>query len=69
MSYKVAVLKNFTKFIGKDVFQSLFLNKIASLRAQTYLKQDCNTGVFLWILQNFKENLQKAASDSSENMT
>ena len=43
--YKKAVLRNFTKFIGKDLCQSLFFNKVAGL--QLYLKRDSGTGVFL----------------------
>ena len=33
------VLKNFTKFTGKDLRQSLYLNKVAGLMAATLLKK------------------------------
>ena len=36
---KKGVLKNFTKFIGKQLCQSLFLSKVASLRSATLLKK------------------------------
>ena len=39
------VLRNFTKFTGKHLCQSLFFDKVAGLRP--------GTGVFLWILRNF----------------
>ena len=38
------VLRNFSKFTGKHLCQSLFYNKAAG---------DSGTGVFLWSLQNF----------------
>ena len=41
------VLRNFTKFAGKHLCQSLFFNKIASLGLQLYQKRDSGTGVFL----------------------
>ena len=37
-SMKKGVLKNFTKFTGKDLCQSLFFNKVAALRPATLLK-------------------------------
>ena len=40
--YKKGVLRNFVKFTGKHLCQSLFFNKA-----------DSGPGVFLWILQNF----------------
>ena len=43
---KVA-LKNFAKFAGKHLCQSLFLNKVASLRLAILFKKDSGTGVFL----------------------
>ena len=51
-SIKKGVLKNFTKFTGKHLCQSLFFNKVAGLPA-TLLKRDLGTGVFLWVLWNF----------------
>ena len=46
-------LKNFTKFTEKHLCQSLFLNKVAGLRAVTLLKKRLNSGIFLWTLRNF----------------
>ena len=37
--YKKGVLKNFTKFTGKHLFQSLFFNKVAELRPAALLKK------------------------------
>ena len=34
MFYKKDVLKNFSKFTGKHLYQSLFLNKVAGLRPE-----------------------------------
>ena len=49
---KKGVLKNFAKFTGKQMCQSLFFNKVAGL---ILIKKDSGTRVFLWILQkNFK---------------
>ena len=45
-------LKNFAKFIGKRLGQSLFFNTIDDL--QLYLKRGSGTGVSLWILRDFK---------------
>ena len=56
-SMKKAVLRNFAKFTGKHLCQSLFLKKVAILRPATFLKRDPGTGVFLWILRNFLEHL------------
>ena len=41
------VLKNFAKFTGKNLCQSLFFNKGADLRPETLLKEVSGTGVFL----------------------
>ena len=41
------VLRNFVKFTGKHLCQSLLLDKVASLRSKTLLKRDSNAGVFL----------------------
>ena len=38
------VLKNFAKFTGKRLYQSLFFNKVAGLMPT---KEDPGTGVFL----------------------
>ena len=69
-SIKKAVLKNFTIFTGKYLYWSLFLIKSQDWRPTTLLKGDSNTGVFLLILRNFKNNyfekhLQTTASVNS----
>ena len=46
-SFKKVVLRNFAKFIGKQLYLGLFLNKVAGLRPPTLLKRDSRTGVFL----------------------
>ena len=55
-SMKKGVLKNFPKFTGKHLCQSLFFNKVAGLRPATLLKRDSGADVFLWILRNFYEH-------------
>ena len=40
------VLKNFTKFTGKHLRQSIFFDKVAD-RVQLYLKRGFGTGVFV----------------------
>ena len=49
------VLRNFTKFTGKHLCQSLFFNKVTGLLA-TFLKNRLWHNVFLWILWNFQEH-------------
>ena len=57
-SVKKGVLKNFPKFTGKHLHQSLFFNKVADLIVvQLYWKRDSDTTVFFWILGNFQEHL------------
>ena len=46
-SIKKGILKNFSKFTGKHLCQSLFFNKVAGLRPAILLKRDSGTGVFL----------------------
>ena len=48
-------LKNFAKFTGNHLCQSLFFNKIKlqTWGPQLYWKGDPSAGVFLWILLNF----------------
>ena len=36
---KNSILKNFSKFTGKDLCQGLFFNKVAGLRPATFLKK------------------------------
>ena len=54
---KKGVPRNFTKFTGKHLCQSLFLIKLKLWGLQLYYKRDPDTGVFLQILQNFTEHL------------
>ena len=51
---KKTVIKNFAIFTGKHLCWSYFLIKLLASRSATVLKRDSNTGVFLWILQIFK---------------
>ena len=44
-SLRKCVLRNFKKFTGKHLCQSLFFDKDAGLRPATLLKRDSNTGV------------------------
>ena len=44
-------------FTGKHLCWSLFLIKMQTFRPATLSKRDSITGVFLWILQNLKEQL------------
>ena len=46
-SVKRGVHRNFTKFTGKRLCQSLFFNKVAGLSLQLYWKRDSGTDVFL----------------------
>ena len=55
--YKKAVLKNFSIFKRKYLCLSFFLIKLPNFRSANLLKRDSNTGVFLWILQNFWKRL------------
>ena len=50
---KISVIKNFAVFTGKHLCWSLFLWKLQVLKRASPLKGNSNTGVFLWILQNF----------------
>ena len=50
---KISVLKNFAIFTGKHLCWSPLLRKLQVLNTTILLKGDSNTGVFLWILQNF----------------
>ena len=64
-SIKTSVLKNFAKFLGKHLCQSLFFNKVTGLRL--YRKETLVhvfSGAFSEILQNTfsTEHLRTAAS-------
>ena len=48
------ILKNFAKFTGKHLCQSLFCNKVAGLRSATLLKKDLDRGVFCVFCRIFK---------------
>ena len=39
------VIRNFAKFLGEHLCQSLFFNKVAGLGLQLYKKRDTSTGV------------------------
>ena len=54
---KISVLKNFPKLTGNYLCWSLFLINLQAKPA-TLLKIYSNTGVFLWILRDFKERLR-----------
>ena len=56
-SLRKNVFRNFVKFTGKRLCQSLFLNKVADLSFQLYLKRDSGTSVFLRIFRNLSEQL------------
>ena len=53
MFCKKGVLRNFAKFTGKHLCLSFFFNKVSG-----------DTGVFLWILQNFYRTPLVVASDT-----
>ena len=53
LEIQIGILKNFTTFTGKHMCWSLFLIKLQGYSPETLLKRNSNTGVFLWILQNF----------------
>ena len=46
-SVRKAVLRNFTKFTGRHLWQSLFFNEVAGLRSATLLKKRLWHGCFL----------------------
>ena len=49
--------KKYTKYLTKILAWNNFSNKYRSSRPEVcnFIKKDCGTGVFLWILRNFKE--------------
>ena len=51
--YKKAILKNFAILIGKHLCWSPFSIILQAYKPTILLQRDSNTGVFLWILQNF----------------
>ena len=56
-SIKEAVLKNFAIFTGKRLRLSFILIKLQATRLATLLKRNSSKGIFLWIMQNFTEQL------------
>ena len=56
-SVRKGVLRNFAKFTGKHLCQSLFLIKMQDWDLQLYLKRDSGLGVFLWNFRHFWEHL------------
>ena len=60
--YEKGVLRNFTKFTGKHLSESLFFNKVAVLRPATLLKRDSGTGVFGAMCSIFHPSKKNAAS-------
>ena len=70
---KNSVLKNFTKFAKNNCVRVSFLIKLQTSGLQIYLKRDSDTGVFLCILQIFKntffvEHLQAIASQNIQDL-
>ena len=60
MFYKKGVLKNFAKFTGKQLCQSLFFNKVAGLRPPTLFKKRL---WHWWFLDTFfREHVRATAS-------
>ena len=57
MFCKIGVLRNFAKVTEKHLCQSLFFNKVASLRPTTLLKKRLWHRWFLWIFRNFQEHI------------
>ena len=56
MFFKIGALKHFVNSTGKHLCWNLFLIKLQA-RPATLLKRDSNTGVSLWTLQKFLQNL------------
>ena len=48
VSIEISALKNFTKFTGKLLCQSLFFNKVTGLKPATLLKKEALPQVFSW---------------------
>ena len=56
-------------FTRKHLCWNLFSIKLQAWRSASVLKSDSNTGVFLWILPNFKENLFYTTASESKKCT
>ena len=61
--YKKSVPRNFSKFTGKHLRQSLFLNKVAGLRPKTLAQVFCCEYCKYFKNTLFTEHLQTTASD------
>ena len=57
MFFKIGVLKSFTILTRKYLCWNLFVIQLQPSSLATILKINSSTGVFLWILPNFKEHL------------
>ena len=57
MFFKICILKNVPIITGKHLRWSFFLIKLQTWRAAALLNRDSNTGVSMWILQNFSGQL------------
>ena len=56
-SVRKGVLRNFAKFTGKHLCQSLFFSKVAGQPATLLKKRLWHMCFFLWILRNFYDHL------------
>ena len=61
-SVRKGALRNFAKFTGKHLCQSLFFNKVAVLRPAALLKRDSGAGVFGATCSIFHPSKKNAAS-------
>ena len=61
--FKIGALKKFAKLKWKHMCWSLFLKKLQTWRPAILIKRDSSTGVFLWFLRNFYEQLDRAPPD------
>ena len=57
MFFKIGVLKSFTILTRKYLCWNLFVIQLQPFSLAAILKINHSTGVFLWILPNFKEHL------------
>ena len=57
--FKKVALKNFRNIHLKTHVLALFLTKLRAFRPTTLLKRNFSTGVFRWILHNFKSTYLK----------
>ena len=63
---KKGALRNFAKFTGKHLCQSLFFNKVVSLSLQLYQKRDSDTTQQAFVLM--KTSWRRLLSSSSEDV-